>query len=175
MGPSIEHLGQLLSLPHGCGEQNMVNFAPNTYILTYLHRTGQLTADYKSHALEDLVKGNLLVYITRMFFYHNIISSSIGLEYGAKMIPSNTIGLGVCCHIEIIMTSLIPYHSNGYILIDRISATVDLPSRRWVLQRVRGQGPRWKHVVGDALVFSTVSLCFDGALSSPGIGSSILS
>ena len=57
MGPSLLHLGHLVGLPHGCGEQNMVNFAPNTYVLTYLHRTDQLTPAFRQQALEDLVKG----------------------------------------------------------------------------------------------------------------------
>ena len=39
MGPTLKNLDKLLKLPFGCGEQNMINFAPNLYILDYLHGT----------------------------------------------------------------------------------------------------------------------------------------
>ena len=42
MGPSIEGLDKLLKMPKGCGEQNMVVFAPNIYVMDYLTATGQL-------------------------------------------------------------------------------------------------------------------------------------
>ncbi|ELT92020.1 hypothetical protein CAPTEDRAFT_218087, partial [Capitella teleta] len=41
MGPSINGLERLVRLPHGCGEQNMLNFAPNIYVLQYLEETNQ--------------------------------------------------------------------------------------------------------------------------------------
>ncbi|KAF3850306.1 hypothetical protein F7725_020025 [Dissostichus mawsoni] len=36
LGPSISGLGSLIKLPSGCGEQNMINFAPNIFVLQYL-------------------------------------------------------------------------------------------------------------------------------------------
>ena len=39
---SIEGLDRLLRMPFGCGEQNMILFAPNVYIARYLDETGQL-------------------------------------------------------------------------------------------------------------------------------------
>ena len=42
MGPSIEDLDKLLKMPTGCGEQNMVGFAPNICVMDYLTATGQL-------------------------------------------------------------------------------------------------------------------------------------
>ncbi|XP_049293332.1 CD109 antigen-like [Anopheles funestus] len=36
----IENLGNLLAVPSGCGEQNMVNFVPNIVVLDYLHAIG---------------------------------------------------------------------------------------------------------------------------------------
>jgi CD109 antigen len=32
MGPSIAGLERLLTLPFGCGEQNMITMAPNVYV-----------------------------------------------------------------------------------------------------------------------------------------------
>ncbi|XP_065194502.1 C3 and PZP-like alpha-2-macroglobulin domain-containing protein 8 isoform X2 [Sycon ciliatum] len=42
LGPSLEGLENLLRLPYGCGEQNMLNFAPGISIAKYLIETGQL-------------------------------------------------------------------------------------------------------------------------------------
>ena len=33
LGPTLENLGSLVRMPYGCGEQNMLNFAPNIFIL----------------------------------------------------------------------------------------------------------------------------------------------
>ena len=41
MGQSLSGLGKLLKMPSGCGEQNMLHFAPDVYILKYLNATGQ--------------------------------------------------------------------------------------------------------------------------------------
>lgn len=45
MGPTIEGLGRLIRIPSGCGEQNMINFAPNIYIHNYLKATSKLTPE----------------------------------------------------------------------------------------------------------------------------------
>uniref|UniRef100_A0A8C3HL01 Alpha-macroglobulin-like TED domain-containing protein n=1 Tax=Chrysemys picta bellii TaxID=8478 RepID=A0A8C3HL01_CHRPI len=42
LGTAMQNLQQLLQMPFGCGEQNMVLFAPNIYVLDYLNKTGQL-------------------------------------------------------------------------------------------------------------------------------------
>ena len=42
LGPSLEGLENLLKLPYGCGEQNMLNFAPGVSIAKYLIETDQL-------------------------------------------------------------------------------------------------------------------------------------
>jgi len=36
LGPSIPNLANLIKMPHGCGEQNMLNFVPNIVIMEYL-------------------------------------------------------------------------------------------------------------------------------------------
>ncbi|XP_071112915.1 alpha-2-macroglobulin-like protein 1 [Haliotis cracherodii] len=45
MGPSFSNIGDLLRVPYGCGEQNMINFAPNVFIMRYLKATNQLTPE----------------------------------------------------------------------------------------------------------------------------------
>lgn len=56
----MRNLQNLLRMPYGCGEQNMVLFVPNIYILNYLNETGQLTEDIKSKAISYLVSGERL-------------------------------------------------------------------------------------------------------------------
>ncbi|NXK40948.1 OVOS protein, partial [Piprites chloris] len=57
MGTATQNVHQLLQMPFGCGEQNMVLFAPNIYVLNYLNKTGQLTEEVRSKATGYLVSG----------------------------------------------------------------------------------------------------------------------
>ncbi|XP_060514423.1 pregnancy zone protein-like [Panthera onca] len=57
LGSAMRNLQNLLRMPYGCGEQNMVLFVPNIYVLNYLNETGQLTEDIKSKAISYLVSG----------------------------------------------------------------------------------------------------------------------
>ncbi|KAK3727994.1 hypothetical protein QZH41_015942, partial [Actinostola sp. cb2023] len=57
MGPSLAGLEGLLRLPTGCGEQNMVKFAPNIFIMQYLNITNQLTGDTQTKAVGFLRTG----------------------------------------------------------------------------------------------------------------------
>lgn len=50
MGRALKNIGNLLAMPYGCGEQNMLLFAPNIYILQYLESSGQLTPEIKERA-----------------------------------------------------------------------------------------------------------------------------
>uniref|UniRef100_A0A4W5PHM6 Alpha-macroglobulin receptor-binding domain-containing protein n=1 Tax=Hucho hucho TaxID=62062 RepID=A0A4W5PHM6_9TELE len=50
MGRAMKNLDSLLQMPYGCGEQNMVLFAPNIYILNYLQSTRQLTMEIQTRA-----------------------------------------------------------------------------------------------------------------------------
>ena len=47
---SIEGLDQLLRMPYGCGEQNMILFAPNVYVARYLKETQQLKPEIMAKA-----------------------------------------------------------------------------------------------------------------------------
>ena len=57
MGPALGGLDQLLKLPTGCGEQNMLRFAPNIYVLEYLTNTHQLTSSVREKAIDFLRTG----------------------------------------------------------------------------------------------------------------------
>ncbi|XP_063596596.1 alpha-2-macroglobulin-like protein 1 [Penaeus indicus] len=54
---SIENLGSLIPMPYGCGEQNMVTFAPNVFIMQYLRATGQDTPENTEKILESMKIG----------------------------------------------------------------------------------------------------------------------
>jgi len=47
---SINGVEDLLNMPYGCGEQNMIFFAPDVEILRYLDATGQLTPEIRAKA-----------------------------------------------------------------------------------------------------------------------------
>ncbi|XP_055973386.1 pregnancy zone protein-like [Sorex fumeus] len=57
LGSSMQNTQNLLQMPYGCGEQNMVLFAPNIYILNYLNETQQLTPEIQSKAIGYLTNG----------------------------------------------------------------------------------------------------------------------
>ncbi|XP_053925257.1 alpha-2-macroglobulin-like protein 1 isoform X2 [Cuculus canorus] len=57
MGTALQNLDRLVQIPHGCGEQNMVLFAPVVYVLQYLEKTRQLTAEIEERATGFLRNG----------------------------------------------------------------------------------------------------------------------
>lgn len=54
---SISHLDMLVELPVGCGEQNMIHFAPSIYVLQYLDRSTHDNAEIRSRALIYMKEG----------------------------------------------------------------------------------------------------------------------
>jgi CD109 antigen len=54
---TIEGLDQLLQMPFGCGEQNMILFAPDAFILKYLKGTSQLKPEIQAKAETLLITG----------------------------------------------------------------------------------------------------------------------
>ncbi|XP_063290706.1 alpha-2-macroglobulin-like [Pelobates fuscus] len=79
MGTAMQNLGSLLKMPFGCGEQNMVLFTPNIYILEYLNNTRQLTPELESKALSYLNSG----YQKQLSYKHYDGSySAFGPSYG---------------------------------------------------------------------------------------------
>uniref|UniRef100_A0A7N5P1K9 Pregnancy zone protein-like n=1 Tax=Ailuropoda melanoleuca TaxID=9646 RepID=A0A7N5P1K9_AILME len=57
LGSAMQNLQNLLQMPYGCGEQNMVLFVPNIYVLNYLNETRQLTETVKAKAISYLISG----------------------------------------------------------------------------------------------------------------------
>ncbi|NXH20724.1 A2ML1 protein, partial [Bucco capensis] len=57
LGNALQNLDNLLAMPYGCGEQNMVRFAPNIYIQQYLEKSGQLHPDIRAKAQGFLQSG----------------------------------------------------------------------------------------------------------------------
>ncbi|KAG1664295.1 CD109 antigen [Nymphon striatum] len=57
MGPVINNLGDLLRIPHGCGEQNMINFVPNILVLNYLKANNRLTPALYNKAIPNIGTG----------------------------------------------------------------------------------------------------------------------
>ena len=79
LGSSINGLASLIRMPYGCGEQNMINFAPNIYILDYLTKKKQLTENLKEKALSFMRHGKHFRIIFFFFFCKNTFVSVFGL------------------------------------------------------------------------------------------------
>ncbi|NXU42747.1 A2ML1 protein, partial [Drymodes brunneopygia] len=83
MAMALQNLGHLVQLPHGCGEQNMVLFAPVVYVLQYLEKTRQLSPEIKDRAAGFLRHG----YQTQLLYRHRDGSYSF---FGQKDGEGNT-------------------------------------------------------------------------------------
>ncbi|XP_053790739.1 alpha-2-macroglobulin-like protein 1 [Vidua chalybeata] len=83
MGMTLQNLDHLVQLPHGCGEQNMVLFAPVVYVLQYLEKTRQLSPEIKDRATGFLRNG----YQTQLLYKHTDGSYSF---FGQKDGEGNT-------------------------------------------------------------------------------------
>ncbi|XP_046691610.1 CD109 antigen isoform X1 [Silurus meridionalis] len=57
LGPSISGLDTLIQMPYGCGEQNMIYFAPNVYVLQYLNSVGIKDEELRVKALSFMRQG----------------------------------------------------------------------------------------------------------------------
>ncbi|XP_036398075.1 CD109 antigen-like [Megalops cyprinoides] len=57
LGPSITGLESLIQMPYGCGEQNMIHFAPSIYVLQYLTTTNQTKEDVRGRAVTFMMEG----------------------------------------------------------------------------------------------------------------------
>ncbi|CAM2097443.1 unnamed protein product [Caretta caretta] len=83
MGTALQNLHQLLRLPFGCGEQNMVMFAPNIFVLQYLEKTKQATPESRNKALEFMKTG----YQRQLLYKHDNGSYS---AFGKRDAKGNT-------------------------------------------------------------------------------------
>lgn len=57
MGPALSGLKKLVRLPVGCGEQNMVLFAPNIFVMDYLTAMDKITEEIKEECLSNMKTG----------------------------------------------------------------------------------------------------------------------
>ena len=57
MGPAMNNLNNLVKMPYGCGEQNMLNFAPNIFVMNYLKATGRSEPDLEEKAVSFMEQG----------------------------------------------------------------------------------------------------------------------
>ena len=62
MGPAMNNLENLVQLPTGCGEQNMIRFAPLVSVTKYLRETAQLNSKVSALAKEYLKIGNYQIH-----------------------------------------------------------------------------------------------------------------
>lgn len=56
-GSSLQNLGNLLQMPGGCGEQNMLSFAPDVFITLYLSGVNKLTDSIEMRAHSHIRSG----------------------------------------------------------------------------------------------------------------------
>ena len=57
IGSALNNIEDLLKMPYGCGEQNLLSFAPDVYILNYLTKSGRITIQIKTKALDFINAG----------------------------------------------------------------------------------------------------------------------
>ena len=57
LSQTIEGLEGLLRMPFGCGEQNMILFAPNVFVAKYLEKTGQIKPEVTAKAEHLMITG----------------------------------------------------------------------------------------------------------------------
>ncbi|GAB1291337.1 Pregnancy zone protein [Apodemus speciosus] len=86
LGSALQNLQNLLQMPYGCGEQNMVLFVPNIYVLDYLNETQQLTEEIKSKATNYLISG----YQRQLNYQHRDGSYSTFGNRGGRNSQGNT-------------------------------------------------------------------------------------
>ncbi len=57
LSQTLEGLEDLLRMSYGCGEQNMLNFAPNVFVARYLEQTGQLKPELTARVEHLMLTG----------------------------------------------------------------------------------------------------------------------
>src|SRR5690242_10427664 len=57
MGPVLQNIDQLVQMPSGCGEQNMMNFVPDIVVTRYLNSTQRLTPQIEGKAKKYMEAG----------------------------------------------------------------------------------------------------------------------
>jgi len=68
LGPVVDNLDDLLRMPYGCGEQNMINFAPTVFLTDYYFKTGKIDEE----KLEKAKKYMLAGYTKELTYEHGL-------------------------------------------------------------------------------------------------------
>lgn len=62
MGSALDDIDKLLGMPYGCGEQNMLKFAPNIFVMQYLQSVDAVTDAIAATSTKYLQTGESLPY-----------------------------------------------------------------------------------------------------------------
>ena len=57
MGSALDDIDSLLRMPTGCGEQNMLKFAPNIFVMQYLSSVDRVTDEINATSTKFLQAG----------------------------------------------------------------------------------------------------------------------
>ena len=57
MGSALDDIDSLLRMPTGCGEQNMLKFAPNIFVMQYLSSVDRVTNEINATSTKFLQAG----------------------------------------------------------------------------------------------------------------------
>lgn len=57
LAPILSNIRNLIRMPSGCGEQNLINFVPNIVILIYLQNSNSLTTDLRNQLISYSERG----------------------------------------------------------------------------------------------------------------------
>lgn len=68
MAPVLNNIDQLVQMPYGCGEQNMLTFVPDIVVTQYLKTTQRLTATLEARARQYMEAGKRLFYGSKSYF-----------------------------------------------------------------------------------------------------------
>ena len=81
MGSSISGMEKLLKMPYGCGEQNMINFAPSMFIRAYLETVGQLTPSIKDKSIKFMTSGKHAVSFVSNTALYRLLEISFSVTF----------------------------------------------------------------------------------------------
>jgi len=69
MGPTLKGYDKIVKFPTGCGEQNMVNFAPNICVMKYLNSTNLEVDKIFNKAKGFLENGKSHMWVSILHFF----------------------------------------------------------------------------------------------------------
>ena len=92
MGGALANIDQLLKLPTGCGEQNMLKFAPNIYVLEYLTQSQQLTPaiEQKAHSFMQTGYSVALLQSSRILSIFVLLACICRIKHAHKLLKHVT-------------------------------------------------------------------------------------